>query len=123
MNERMALIETVMNLSAEELEAVIENLKKEFPDWKQQAQRCAQTDREERSKEEKGRVSMTREEIMASEKECLVCSDISKIIGLNAHLIHGQAIERPELLGFPVIVSGRQVRIPRMAFAKFMGWC
>lgn len=66
---------------------------------------------------------MTREEIMASEKECLVCSDISKIIGLNAYTIHGQAIERPELLGFPVIVSGRQVRIPRMAFAKFMGWC
>ena len=66
---------------------------------------------------------MTREEIMASDKECLVCADISKIIGLNAYTIHGQAIERPELLGFPVIVSGRQVRIPRVAFMKFMGWC
>lgn len=66
--------------------------------------------------------AMTREQIENSDKECLVCTDICKVLGLNAYTIHGQALERPELLGFPVIVTGRNVRIPRVAFMRFMGW-
>ena len=63
---------------------------------------------------------MTYEEIRASTKEILTCADVAPILMANPATIHGQAVERPELLGFPVIVAGRRVKIPRRAFLKFM---
>lgn len=63
---------------------------------------------------------MTLEEIRASTKEILTCADVAPILMANPATIHGQAVERPELLGFPVIVAGRRVKIPRRAFLKFM---
>ena len=63
---------------------------------------------------------MTWDEILGSEKEILTCADVAPLLGANPATIHGQAMEWPEMLGFPVIVAGRRVKIPRRAFIKFM---
>ena len=63
---------------------------------------------------------MTLEQIEALPTEVLTCQQIAPILGANPATIHGQATERPELLGFPVIVAGRRVRIPKRPFIKFM---
>lgn len=63
---------------------------------------------------------MTLAELEALPTEVLTCQQIAPILGANPATIHGQATERPELLGFPVIVAGRRVRIPKAAFLRFM---
>ena len=59
-------------------------------------------------------------EIEALPGEVLTCQQIAPVLGANPATIHLQATDRPELLGFPVIVAGRRVKIPRRAFLKFM---
>lgn len=63
---------------------------------------------------------MTYDEIRASTKEILTCAEVAPVLMANPATLHLQAIERPELLGFPVIVAGRRVKIPRRAFIRFM---
>ena len=63
---------------------------------------------------------MTLDELEALPKEILTCADVAPILMANPATIHGQAVERPELLGFPVIVAGRRVKIPKAAFLRFM---
>lgn len=65
---------------------------------------------------------MTRAEIEASKKEVLVCSEVAGLLGVNAYTLHETAIDEPERLTFPVLVFGRQVRIPRIPFMQAMGW-
>lgn len=65
---------------------------------------------------------MTRAEIEASDKEMLVCADVSKVLGVNTYTLHETAIDEPERLAFPVMVFKRQVRIPRIPFMRAMGW-
>ena len=62
---------------------------------------------------------MTLDELEALPKEILTCADVAPILMANPATIHGQAVERPELLGFPVIVMGTRVRIPREGFVRF----
>ena len=63
---------------------------------------------------------MTLEQIEALPTEVLTCQQIAPILGANPATIHGQATERPELLGFPVIVAGNRVKIPKRPFLAFM---
>ena len=63
---------------------------------------------------------MTLNELEALPKEILTCADVAPILMANPATIHGQAVERPELLGFPVIVAGRRVKIPRAAFLAWL---
>jgi len=63
---------------------------------------------------------MTLQDIERIESEVLTCQQVAPILKANPATIHGQAVERPELLGFPVIVAGRRVKIPKQAFIKFM---
>lgn len=63
---------------------------------------------------------MTLQEIVDYKKEMLTCADVAEVLERNAYTIHGQAMERPELLGFPVIITGRRVSIPRRPFLKFI---
>ena len=55
---------------------------------------------------------MTLDEIRSSDKEVLTCQDVATL--------HMQAVEQPWRLGFPVIVMGSRVKIPRRPFLKFM---
>lgn len=59
-------------------------------------------------------------EIEALPGEVLTCQQIAPVLGANPATIHIQATDRPEMLGFPVIVMGRRVKIPKRSFVKFM---
>jgi len=59
-------------------------------------------------------------DIEALDCEILTCAQVAPILGANPATIHGQAMERPELLGFPVICAGSRVKIPKQAFLNFM---
>ena len=63
---------------------------------------------------------MTIAEIEASPKEMLTCTDVAEILCAQAYTIHLTAELRPELLGFPVIMMGRRVKIPKRPFLKFI---
>lgn len=63
---------------------------------------------------------MTLKEIEKLDKEVLSCADVASVIGSAYINIHDQAIKDPSKLGFPVIVHGSRVKIPRLAFLRFM---
>lgn len=63
---------------------------------------------------------MKLEELEALETEVLSCQQIAPILKANPYTIHMQAMECPERLGFPVIIMGNNVRIPKQAFLLFM---
>lgn len=58
------------------------------------------------------------------DKEFLIPKDVAPILGVDPYNINIQAkqdIERGvNSLGFPVIVIGSRVKIPKLAFIKFM---
>lgn len=63
---------------------------------------------------------MTFEEIKALDQEFLYADDIQDILGVNPNTLREQAHNDPGKLGFPVMVCGTRVRIPRRAFIKFL---
>ena len=63
---------------------------------------------------------MTLKEIENSSKEVLTCQDVAPVLMCNPATLHMQAMEEPWRLGFPVIVMGRRVKIPRQPFLKYM---
>lgn len=63
---------------------------------------------------------LTLDQIEALPVEVLTCAQVAPLLGANPATIHGQATERPELLGFPVIVAGSRVKIPKRPFLRFM---
>lgn len=67
---------------------------------------------------------MTLDEIKVSDKVMLTPVDVAEALGVDAQGIRVMAHEQPERLGFPVVVcgrNGRAVRIPRVAFLKYLG--
>ena len=64
---------------------------------------------------------MTLDEIRASDKTMLTPCDIATVLCCDPQLIRLQAREQPERLGFPVIVMGSRVKIPRKPFLAFVG--
>ncbi len=62
----------------------------------------------------------TLDEIEALPCEVLTCQQVSKVLGANPSTLHWQAMETPELLGFPVVIAKRRVKIPKKPFVKFM---
>lgn len=63
---------------------------------------------------------LTLDQIEALPVEVLTCAQVAPLLGANPATIHGQATDRPELLGFPVIVAGSRVKIPKRPFLRFM---
>ncbi len=66
------------------------------------------------------RRNMSLTEIEALPKDVLIPTDIAEYLNYDPHYIRMQAREKPELLGFPVIVIGNRTKIPR---AAFVNWC
>ena len=66
---------------------------------------------------------MTKEEIMASEKDPLTPADIAPILKCDPQLIRIAARDPKQgYLSFPVDIVGNRVKIPRMPFIKSRGW-
>lgn len=63
---------------------------------------------------------MTLRQIRESEKVYLLAEDIADIVESSANSIRRQAQEDPSKLGFPVIVIGNRVKIPREGFLFFL---
>lgn len=63
---------------------------------------------------------MTLQEIKALDREYLTPAQIAPILGCDAQDIRVAARQRPDLLGFSVSVIGTRVKVPRLAFIKWM---
>lgn len=66
---------------------------------------------------------ITLDDIKRMDKELLTVQDVEKLLKVNGTTIRRAAREHPETLGFPVMLfgkGGKQVRIPRRAFVKFL---
>lgn len=63
---------------------------------------------------------MTLHDLENMTKEMLTPSDVAGVLGCNAYTLTLQAKADPAKLGFPVIVMGTRVRIPRRPFINFV---
>lgn len=63
---------------------------------------------------------MTLEEMKTSDKVFLTAEDVAPVLGCNPHSVRIQAACNPLALGFPVTVIGNRVKIPRMAFLRYI---
>lgn len=64
---------------------------------------------------------MTIKEMQESAKTFLTAADISSVLECDPQCIREQAQKDPSKLGYPVIVMGRRVRIPRIPFLRYLG--
>ena len=63
---------------------------------------------------------MTFADIENIREEVLTPLQVGAFLHINPQSIRAQAKEAPELLGFPVIVIGSRVLIPRRAFLAYI---
>jgi hypothetical protein len=63
---------------------------------------------------------MTLDEIRNSTKEVLTPADIADVLNADPQDIRVAAKQCPERLGFNVTVIGTRVKIPRLAFIRWM---
>lgn len=64
---------------------------------------------------------MTLAEIKQSPALWLTAADIAPVLECNPDAIRQQAQADPSKLGFPVVVLGTRVKIPRIPFLTFFG--
>lgn len=62
---------------------------------------------------------MTIAEMRQSKKTVLTPNDVCEVLSCNRYEINLQAHNAPEKLGFPVVIVGTRVKIPREAFLRF----
>lgn len=63
---------------------------------------------------------MTLQEIKALDREYLTPAQIAPILGCDPQDIRVAARLRPDLLGFSVSVIGTRVKVPRLAFIRWV---
>ena len=63
---------------------------------------------------------MTLDEIRNSTKEVLTPADIADVLNADPQDVRVAARQRPDLLGFNVAVIGTRVKIPRLAFIRWV---
>ena len=63
---------------------------------------------------------MTLDDIKKLERETLTPDQVASVLGCDPQGIRVWARQRPQDLGFPVVVLAHRVLIPRRAFLKFM---
>ena len=65
---------------------------------------------------------MNIEDIRVSTAPMLRPVDVAPIIGCDPQWVRDTARSNPEALGFPAIVVGTRVKIPRIPFLRFLGY-
>lgn len=63
---------------------------------------------------------MTLRDLESVSADFLTAAQIAPILGTNPNYIRLQAQKAPQKLGFPVVVLGTRVKIPKIPFLKFM---
>lgn len=64
---------------------------------------------------------MTLKELLELEREYLTAAQIAGVLGSDPQTIRVAARVDPQRLGFPVVVIGSRVKIPRVPFLRYMG--
>ena len=64
---------------------------------------------------------MTLDELRSMTEPIITPEQASKVLKCRPQSIRIAARQRPELLGFPVIVMGTETKIPRIPFLRFLG--
>lgn len=64
---------------------------------------------------------LTLNDLIQSDKAVFTPAEISGVLGSDPQTIRVCARQRPAALGFPVIVTGSRVKIPRIPFLRYMG--
>jgi hypothetical protein len=73
-----------------------------------------------RRKKESKVLNLTLSDLKSQDTATITADTASKVLNCNPHYIRVAARQCPEKLGFPVIVYGSRVKIPRIPFIKFM---
>lgn len=63
---------------------------------------------------------MTWEEIKSSDKMILTAQDVSSILNCDPQTLRLAARQQKELIGFNCSIIGQTLRIPRLAFIRWM---
>lgn len=63
---------------------------------------------------------MTLQEIKSMSSETITPAVAARVLGCDPQWIRIVAREHPQRLGFPVVVLGSRVKIPRVGFIRFM---
>lgn len=56
-----------------------------------------------------------------TDREWFSAGEICGVLGSDPQTLRLMARQRPELLGFPAIVTGNRVKFPRIPFLRHMG--
>ena len=64
---------------------------------------------------------MTVEELKARKKPILIPAEVASVLKSDPHTIRCTARQRPELLGFEFTFIGNRMKIPRIAFLRWLG--
>ena len=65
---------------------------------------------------------MTIEEVLTSDRPMLRPIDVAPIIGCDPQWVRDTARDNPQALGFPALVVGTRIKIPRIPFLRFLGY-
>ena len=63
---------------------------------------------------------LTLKDIKQMDKDIITPAEAAQVVGCDPQWIRLAAREKPEQLGFPVIIVRSRIKIPRMAFIKYM---
>lgn len=63
---------------------------------------------------------MTLEELKNMDVNLLTPAQAAEVLGVSAQSIRVCARQRPDLLGFPVMVYGSRVKVPRLPLIDFL---
>ena len=64
---------------------------------------------------------MTLQEIQNLDKAFLTPGEVSELLGSNPQTIRVTARQRPDLIKFEFTFVGNRMKIPKLAFLRFMG--
>ena len=64
---------------------------------------------------------MTIEELKKSEKAFLTPAEIAPVLRSDPQTLRVTARQRPDLLGFDFTLVGNRMKIPRLAFLRWLG--
>lgn len=63
---------------------------------------------------------MTLQDIKQMDKDVITPAEAAQVVGCDPQQLRLTAREKPENLGFPVIIVRSRIKIPRVAFIRYM---
>ena len=64
---------------------------------------------------------ITLADLMNIDREYLLPGDVAGVLGTSDQWVRVCARQQPQLLGFPTVIMGSRVKIPRIPFLRYMG--